>query len=138
MLHARRMPQRLRPWALVAVKALHSVAFWTIQSAIFYLIYKGVRRETDRRAGIAAAIALGEGVIYAGNGCHCPLTNLAEDLGAERGSVTDIFLPKWLASNIANIYGPLFALGLSLHAKNMLRRGERGGGGAASWCLPVR
>jgi hypothetical protein len=117
------VPAQLRPLALFAVKAVHSLAFWVIQSAIFYLIYKGVRGETDRQAGIAAAIATGETLIYAANGFRCPMTKWAEDLGAERGSVTDIFLPKWLAANIANIYGPLFALGLFLHVRNIrLRR----------------
>ena len=108
-----------RAAALFAVKAFHSLAFGVIQTAIVYLIYKGVRRETDRRVAVAVAIATGETLIYAGNGFRCPLTGLAERLGAERGSVTDIFLPNWLASNIANIYTPLLALGLLLHARNL-------------------
>nr|ART39074.1 H499 [uncultured bacterium] len=102
------------------MKAIHSLAFWMIQTAIFYLIYKGIRRETDAHAGVALAIAGGESLIYAGNGFRCPLTKLAEDLGAESGQVTDIFLPKWLASNIANIYVPLLAAGSFLHARNLV------------------
>ena len=119
------IPPGLRPWALFGVKATHSLAFWIIQSAIFYLLYKGFKKETDERAGVAAAIAMGETIIYAANGFRCPLTSLAEDLGAERGSVTDIFLPRWLASNIGNIYGPLLGLGLYLHARNLRRRRSR-------------
>ena len=53
------------------------------------------------------------------------MTSLAEDLGAERGSVTDIFLPHWLASNIGNIYGPLLGLGLYLHVRNLRQRHGR-------------
>ena len=87
-----------------------------------YLLWKGIRKETDEQAAFAAAIATAETLIYAGNGFRCPLTKLAEDLGAEKGSVTDIFLPNWLASNVARIYTPLFALGLYLHARNLLRR----------------
>ena len=98
--------RRSRPVALFAVKAFHSFAFLTIQSAIVYLLYKGIRKETDRRVRIAAAIATAETLIYAGNGFRCPLTTLAEDLGAAKGSVTDIFLPSWLASNVARIYTP--------------------------------
>src|SRR4051794_16176668 len=96
-----------RPLALVAVKAIHSLAFFAIQSAIFFLLYKGLRHESDKHAAIACAIATGESIIYAANGFRCPLTSLAEDLGADRGSVTDIFLPRWLAANVANIYTPL-------------------------------
>jgi hypothetical protein len=111
-----------RPLALVAVKTVHSAAFLVIQSAILYLVYKGFRRESDRGAAIAGAIATAETLIYAGNGFRCPLTAIAEDLGADSGSVTDIFLPKWLAANVANIYGPALMLGLYLHARNLRGR----------------
>jgi len=45
---------------------------------------------------------------YAGNGWRCPLTSLAEGLGAERGSVSDIYLPRWLATKLAEITSPIF------------------------------
>jgi hypothetical protein len=105
---------------LIGVKTVHSVIFLSLQSAIVYLIYKGLVRQSDRRAAIAATAVTAECVIYAANGLRCPLTTLAEDLGAEHGAVTDIFLPTWLASNIARIYTPLFAFGLGLHARNLL------------------
>ncbi len=107
---------------LVAVKALHSLIFFVLQSAIAYLVYTGLKGQTNRRTAIASAVVGGECLIYAANGFRCPLTGLAENLGAARGSVTDIFLPKWLASNIARIYGPLFALALCLHARNLVGR----------------
>ena len=116
------VPEAARPAVLFAVKAVHSLAFLVIQSCILYLLYKGIKGETDRPAAVAAGIATGEVIIYAGNGFRCPLRTLAEDLGEETGSVTDIFLPNWLASNIANIYTPMFALGMYLHARNLLRR----------------
>jgi hypothetical protein len=67
------------------------------------------------------AIVGAECVIYAGNRFRCPLTGLAGSLGSEHGQVTDIFLPKWLATNIARIYGPLFGLALVLHGRNAWR-----------------
>jgi hypothetical protein len=103
------------------VKAVHSVAFFVIQTAIIYFVYKGARRESDQRAAAAFVIAATESAIYAGNGFRCPLTGLAEDLGAEHGAVTDIYLPRWLAANIANIYVPLLLLGMLLHAANLRR-----------------
>jgi hypothetical protein len=108
--------------ALIAVKSFHSIAFFVIQSCIMYLLYSGFRRRSDRRAAIAAAVALGESVVYAGNGFRCPLTGLAEELGAEKGSVTDIFLPRWLAANIARIYVPMLVLALYLHGRNLAGR----------------
>ena len=93
----------LRKSALFLVKAFHSFAFLTIQSAIVYLVFKGQRGQPDRKAALAATIATAETLIYVGNGFRCPLTGLAERLGAEHGAVTDIFLPRWLAANVANI-----------------------------------
>ena len=108
----------------VLVKAFHTVAFAVIQSCILYLLWSGVRRRTDRRAAWATAIAAAETAVYVGNGFRCPLTGLAERLGADKGRVTDIFLPGWLADNIANIYCPLFTVGLVLHARNLARRSQ--------------
>jgi hypothetical protein len=108
--------------AIVAVKAFHSLVFLVLQTLICYLLYKGVKGDSDRRAGLATVVISTECLVYAGNGFRCPLTAVAENLGAESGSVTDIFLPRWLASNIANIYAPLFALALLLHGRNVWRR----------------
>jgi hypothetical protein len=106
----------------IGVKAVHSVAFLILQTAILYLVYKGLRGQTDSKAVAAAVLVGGECAIYAGNGFRCPLTGVAEDLGAERGQVTDIFLPDWLARNIANIYAPLYFVALILHGRNLRRR----------------
>ena len=110
---------------LFAVKAVHSAAFFVVQSAIVFLLYKGIRKQTDRAAAVAAAIAVGESAIYAGNGFRCPLRALAENLGEESGEVTDIFLPKWLADNVANIYTPMIVAALYLHTQNYRRRRAR-------------
>jgi hypothetical protein len=123
-------PLNARPgWqkaALFAVKSFHSLAFFVIQSCIVYLAYSGIRRRTGRGAAVAAGIALAESAVYAGNGFRCPLTGLAERLGAEHGSDTDIFLPGWLAANVARIYTPLLLLGFGLHVHNLRsRRAER-------------
>jgi len=116
------IPAQLHRPLYIGVKAVHSLAFWILQSAILYLLYKGLRAESDRKAAAAAVLVGGECAIYAGNGFRCPLTGLAEDLGAESGSVTDIFLPDWLARNIANIYAPMYFVALALHARNLRRR----------------
>jgi hypothetical protein len=47
---------------------------------------------------------------------------LAHNLGDARGSVTDIYLPDFLASNLPLIHVPLLALALFLHVRNFLRR----------------
>jgi hypothetical protein len=42
------------------------------------------------------------------------LTILTEHLGAARGSVTDIFLPKWFADRIFPVCGTTFGVALLL------------------------
>ena len=118
----------IRHIAVVGIKAIHSLIFLVLQTSIFYLVYKGLRGETDRKSAVVTTVVGAECLIYAGNGFRCPLTGLAENLGAESGSVTDIFLPKWLAANVARIYTPLFALALFLHGRN-LRLGSNGQSG---------
>jgi hypothetical protein len=46
---------------------------------------------------------------------------LAEGLGAESGSVTDLHLPKWLAHNLLAIHVPLVLVAMYLHTRNIHR-----------------
>jgi hypothetical protein len=105
--------------ALVAVKAVHTLAWFSIEACMLYLLYAGFARKTDRRAAIAAAVVGGETLIFAANGFRCPLTDVAESLGAESGSVTDIYLPGWLARNLPAIHVPLIVLAVYLHGRNL-------------------
>jgi hypothetical protein len=107
--------------ALVVVKVVHSLIYFFIEFCMGYLIYAGLKGREDRRTAIAAGVVAGESFIFLGNRCRCPLTGVAEDLGASRGSVTDIYLPRWLASNIFPLHVPLLALVLCLHSRNFLR-----------------
>ncbi len=90
-----------------------------------YVLYSGFARRSDRRAGIAAAVVAAETVIFAGNGFRCPLTQVAERLGAEHGSVTDIYLPGWFARNLPAIHVPLIGLAGFLHMRNLRTRRRR-------------
>ena len=56
------------------------------------------------------------------NGARCPLTSLAESLGADDGSVTDIYLPGWLARILPMIHVPLVLAALWLHWRNLSGR----------------
>lgn len=108
---------------LIAIKAVHSVLFFAIGGCLVYFLIAGFARRSDRRAALAGAVVAGEAAIYAVNGMRCPLTDLAEDLGAEDGSVADIYLPGPLRRNLPVITGPMFALALALHARNLVRAG---------------
>jgi hypothetical protein len=102
--------------ALAAVKALHTSVFGAVALAVSIVAWDGIRQRPGRRTMVAAAIALGESAVYVGNGFTCPLTPVAERLGAERGSVADIYLPAWFARRLPVIAGSTFATGLVLSA----------------------
>lgn len=115
------LPARPRPDAVAAIKTAHTLAWASIEACVLYVLYAGFAGRTDRRAGIAAVVVCGESLVFAANGFRCPLTELAERYGAERGSVTDIYLPKWFAQKIPAIHVPLLVLMTYLHARNLRR-----------------
>ena len=84
-----------------------------------YVLYAGLTRRSDRRTAVAAGVVAGESLIFVANGCCCPLTQVAERLGAERGSVTDIYLPERFARNLPAIHVPPIVLAPYLHVRNI-------------------
>jgi hypothetical protein len=72
--------------ALGLIKAVHTLAWFSIESCMMYVLYAGWARRTDRRAAMAGTVVAGEILIFAGNGFRCPLTKLAEHFGAADGS----------------------------------------------------
>ena len=56
---------------------------------------------------IGIGFMLFEGVVLLFSGWKCPLTVYAENQGAEDGSVTDIFFPKFIADQMFRIFGAL-------------------------------
>jgi hypothetical protein len=106
---------------LVVVKAAHTATWLSIELCVVYVVVAGLRKRSDRRAAIAGAIVAGECLVFAANGFRCPLTQVAESLGAQSGSVTDIYLPPWLARNLPGIHVPVIALATYLHVRNVRR-----------------
>ena len=63
---------------------------------------------------IGIGFILLEGLVLLINGWKCPLTVYAENLGADDGSVTDIFLPKFIANHMFKIFGTISVISLLL------------------------
>jgi hypothetical protein len=112
---------RPRPAVVTGIKTFHTLAWLSIESCVAYVLYAGLAGWSARRAGLAAAVVAGETLVFAGNGFRCPLTELAERYGAEHGSVTDIYQPRWFAHNMPAIHAPLLMLMGYLHARNLIR-----------------
>ncbi len=118
MIRGRKSRPRRRT-ALTAITLVHTLAWFSIESCMVYVLWAGFTRQSDRRAAIAAGVVAGETAIFVANRFRCPLTDVAERLGAERGTVTDIYLPRWFAHNLPAIHVPLIALAGYLHARNL-------------------
>ena len=116
-----RIQARRQRMSLVAIKVVHTVAFFSIGSCLAYFAWSAIARRSDRRAAIAGGVVTAEALIYALNGFRCPLTDLAERLGSEHGSVADIYLPRVIEEHLPFITGPIFAGAVMLHANNIIR-----------------
>ena len=101
---------------LFQIKLVHSVIFWILSLCVVYALYSGVADRITTWTWVAVGLLLIESVVLVVSGWTCPLTILAERKGAMRGSVTDIFLPKWFADRIFPICGTAYGVALVLIA----------------------
>jgi hypothetical protein len=115
------IPVRWRPVAVTAIKSAHTAIFFSIGGLILLFAWDGIRQRPARRTVVSLGIALAETAIYASNNQVCPLTPLVEELGAERRSVADTFLPDWFSRRIPQFAGTILVLGLVLNLRTVLR-----------------
>jgi hypothetical protein len=108
------------PVAVAVVKSVHTLVFLVMLSSILWLVVSGVGRRRDRSVGVAASLVAIEAGAFMANDGVCPLTPLAERLGATRGSVSDIFLPEVVARTIPIWSSALVAVGVLLHVRSVL------------------
>lgn len=71
---------------------------------------------------IAVGLIVLEGLALMLAGWTCPLTLLAERQGATRGSVADIFPPRWFADRIFPICGTTYGVAVVILVLRMLSR----------------
>lgn len=115
------IPPGSRTAALTVIKAAHTAIFVSVAALIVLFVWDGVSQRPRRRTAIAMGVILTESAIYASNNQVCPLTPLAEELGAERGSVADIFLPDWFSRRIPLFSGTALLFGLVLNLRAWVR-----------------
>ena len=119
---ASRVPRTWRRALLVIIKLIHTFAFFSISAMIALVVWDGIRAQPRRRTLAAAAVAVGESAVYGSNNLVCPLTPLAEELGAASGTITDIYLPQWLSLRVPLFGGGALIVGVGLNVLAILRR----------------
>jgi hypothetical protein len=107
---------------VIAIKTIHTLIFVSSAGLIGLFAWDGARGLPRRRTVVAMTIVVAESAVYASNNQVCPLSPLAEDLGAERGSVTDIFLPDFVSERIPLVGGLVLVAGLILNGRAALAR----------------
>ena len=109
------------PVAIAAIKSVHTAVFLVELGAIGWLVWSGLLGRRDRSVALAAAAVGAEAAVFLANDHVCPLTPMAEQLGAARGSVSDIFLPEPVARTIPAWSTALVLLAVVLHARSAFR-----------------
>ena len=90
------------------IKLLHSLIFFFLSACILYILFCGITNRYTKKTSAAFVLIILEGVLLALNDWNCPLTTLAQHLGATQADVASLFLPRWLADHIFGICTPLF------------------------------
>jgi hypothetical protein len=117
------IPSNRRDDALAAIKAIHTAIFASVAGAIVIALWDGMEGRPRRRTAVAGGMVFAETVLYVSNNQVCPLTPLAEELGAARGSVVDIVLPTWAARRIPLIAATAALIALALNVRAVRSRG---------------
>ncbi len=111
--------EAMRP-TIVEIKVVHTIIFAVLSACVLFVLYSAVMNRISTWTWVALALVLAESVVLVACGWKCPLTILAERLGASEGAVADIFLPKWLADRIFPICGGTFFIGSAILAMRLL------------------
>jgi hypothetical protein len=119
---ARWIPDAWRDDALTAIKAVHTAIFFSVFAAVALTVWDGLRGRPTKRTAIAGGVVMAETALYVSNNQVCPLTPLAEQFGADRGSVVDLFLPGAVARQIPLVAGSSAVLALALNLRALLMR----------------
>jgi hypothetical protein len=117
----RTVENRVPKLRIFHVKLIHTLIFWILSACVLYALFSGIADQITRWTWIAVGLVLLETTVLAASGWTCPLTILTERLGAVRGSVADIFLPKWFADRIFPICGTTYGIALLLILVRVLR-----------------
>ena len=100
--------------SILQIKLIHTAIFYLFSGCVVYALYSGLVNQITLWTWTSVAVIFAEGVVLAVFGWKCPLTILAEKLGARTDLIGTMFLPKWFEDRVFPICGTLFAAGCLL------------------------
>jgi len=115
---------------ILIIKIIHSAIFLILSVCVLFLVYCAIFNRRNKWTLIAFVLVAIEGIVVMVSGWQCPLAELAKSLGAENGSVTQIFLPPFLAGRVFQICTPLASFAIILLGVRILldrRKARRAG-----------
>ncbi len=99
---------------IVHIKVVHTLIFAVLSACVLLVVYSGVMNRITGWTWAAVVLVFVESAVLVAFDWKCPLTILAERLGASQGAVVDIFLPKWFADRIFPLCGGAFLIGCAV------------------------
>ncbi|HBE17002.1 MAG TPA: hypothetical protein DEG17_26330 [Cyanobacteria bacterium UBA11149] len=99
---------------IAQIKFVHTLIFWILSLSVLYSLFSGIFDRITSWTWVAVGLVLIESIVLMISGWTCPLTLLAQRLGAQQGSVSDLFLPKWFADRIFPICGTTFVVAIAI------------------------
>ncbi len=91
------------------IKLVHSILFLLIGISTIYVFISAMLDQINTLTWWAFGVVIVELLALVLNDWRCPLTDLAEQQGADVGSVADLFLPEWLSDRLFLIFGIIFS-----------------------------
>ncbi|MFC1907218.1 hypothetical protein ACFLW8_03935 [Chloroflexota bacterium] len=101
---------------ILFIKLFHTFIFFFMVACLAYILYSGITATFNWVLFLALIAILLEGVALLLNEGRCPLTSLAERYGAEKGAVTDNFLPPVISRNVFKVSSVIVVAGVILLA----------------------
>ena len=109
--------------SLFQIEVVHTAIFFILSACVLFLLHSAVAGPITVWTWVALGLVTAETIVLALSGWQCPLTVLAERMGAKEPGVADLFLPKWLADRIFPVCGTTFVLSCLLLAWRLASRG---------------
>ena len=91
------------------IKLVHTILFLLIGISTIYVFISAALDQINMLTWWAFGVVIVELLALVLNDWRCPLTDLAEQHGADVGSVADLFLPEWLSDRLFLIFGIIFS-----------------------------